>query len=147
MRTNELSFETVDGGPALTGGPWRRAIYIGLGAISVALGTIGLFLPGVPTTVFLIVASWLFARSSPRLHGILLSHPRLGPPLRRFLSSRTMPRRAKIAALASMWGGIGVGLLGGGGSVYIQYALIAAGSAGTLALVFCVRTRDLGACE
>lgn len=127
----------------------RRKLYVAVGALSVALGAVGLFVPGLPTTVFLIVASWFFVRSSPALHDRLVSHPRLGPPLRRFLESRAMPRRAKVTAIASMWIGIAfsVAMLGGtlggnGGPAYpILASLLAAmGATGTAVLLFCVRT-------
>lgn len=127
----------------------RRKLYVALGALSVAFGTVGLFVPGLPTTVFLIVASWFFVRSSPALHDRLVSHPRLGPPLRRFLEGRAMPRRAKVAAIASMWIGIAFsvvmlnGTLGGnGGQAYpiLASVMAAMGATGTAVLLFCVRT-------
>lgn len=91
-----------------------RSVLIGLGITCTALGTIGIFVPGLPTTVFLLLASYFFARSSPSLHRRLHAHPRLGPYLA-FAAGRAMPLRAKLIALGGMWGGIGisVGLVGG----------------------------------
>jgi uncharacterized protein len=79
-----------------------RWAYLALGVVCVALGIIGVIVPGMPTTVFLIVALWAFARSSPRLHVWLLDHPRLGPPLRAWQNHRVVPRRAKILATGMM---------------------------------------------
>ena len=83
-------------------GPLARLPYLVLGSLSAALGLLGVFVPLLPTTVFLIVAAWAFARSSPRLHSALLDHPRLGPPIRRWRSHRCVSRRGKVLAVTSM---------------------------------------------
>ena len=58
-----------------------KPLYASLGVVSVALGIIGVFVPGLPTTVFVIAASYLFARSSPRLERWLEGNRWLGPSL------------------------------------------------------------------
>ena len=60
---------------------------------------VGVFLPVLPTTVFILVAAWAFARSSPELHQWLRRHPRFGELLIAWEEHRAMPRRAKRAAL------------------------------------------------
>ena len=62
----------------------KRTIYIIIGCISVVLGIIGIFVPGLPTTPFLLLSSWLFYNSSKRLHNALHRSKWLGPYLRRF---------------------------------------------------------------
>jgi uncharacterized membrane protein YbaN (DUF454 family) len=79
-----------------------RHFWTALGLINVALGIIGAFLPVMPTTIFLIIAAWCFAKGSPRLHNWLMSHPRLGPPLRKWQDHGAIPRRAKILAVTMM---------------------------------------------
>jgi uncharacterized membrane protein YbaN (DUF454 family) len=76
----------------------RRALFATLGVFAVALGIIGVFVPGLPTTEFIIAASYLFARSSPRLHGWLEGNPVFGPLLRRFRGMRWKPHRRKPLA-------------------------------------------------
>lgn len=75
-----------------------RTILMGLGCGFVFLGVIGIVLPIVPTTPFLILAAACFAKSSPRLHGWLLANRIFGPMLRNWQESRTIPRRAKWMA-------------------------------------------------
>lgn len=77
---------------------FRRALFATLGVILVAIGIIGVFVPGLPTTEFILAASYLFARSSPRLHGLLESNPVFGPLLRRFRGMRWMPHWRKPLA-------------------------------------------------
>jgi len=79
-----------------------RVVYLGLGWLLVTIGVVGVFLPVLPTTPFLILAVACFARSSPRLETWLLEHPRFGGPLRDWRERRAIPRKAKIAAVVMM---------------------------------------------
>jgi len=63
------------------------------------LGFLGLFLPVLPTTPFLLLAAACFARSSRRIFNWLLNHPRFGPLIREWREYRSMPYRAKRTAL------------------------------------------------
>jgi len=80
----------------------RRPLLRLLGLCAAGLGLAGVFVPGLPTTVFLLVAAWAFARSSPRLHAWLVGHPHLGPMIRDWGERRAVPRSAKVAAVATM---------------------------------------------
>lgn len=72
------------------------------GCINVGLGVVGLVLPVMPTTVFLLIALWAFSKCSLRFHRWLYDHPRLGRPLRDWHTNRAIPRRAKLLALTMM---------------------------------------------
>lgn len=74
-----------------------------LGGLSLALGIIGIFVPLLPTTPFLLLAAALWVRSSPRLYAWLLSHRRLGPYIRQFRENRAIPLRAKVISLTLLW--------------------------------------------
>ena len=80
----------------------RRAVYKPLGLLFVALATAGVFLPGVPTTPFLLLAAWFFARSSEQWHRRLLDSELFGPILRNWEQGRCISQRAKLVALGSM---------------------------------------------
>jgi uncharacterized membrane protein YbaN (DUF454 family) len=77
-----------------------RAVFLVVGLLFVAIGLVGVALPVLPTTPFLILAVACFARSSLRLEAWLLDHPRFGPPLRLWRDRGAIPPRAKAAAAA-----------------------------------------------
>ncbi len=70
-----------------------------VGLASAAVGGIGILVPGLPTTVFFIIAAWAFAKSSPRLEAWVLGLPGIGPAVSDYRSGLGMPKRAKIAAI------------------------------------------------
>lgn len=75
-----------------------RALHFLLGAVCTALGFIGVFLPLLPTTPFLLLAAYGFARSSPQLHERLRSSPSFGPYLRQWEHDHSIPAHAKRRA-------------------------------------------------
>ncbi|MFC0807485.1 YbaN family protein (plasmid) [Sinorhizobium meliloti] len=79
-----------------------RLALLGLAWAMVGLGIAGIFLPLLPTTPFLLLAVWLFSRSSPRLAKWLMDHPLFGPPLRDWQEEGAISRRAKISAILLM---------------------------------------------
>jgi uncharacterized protein len=86
--------------PPATGA--RRVGWLVLGLVLVGIGIIGLFVPLLPTTDFMLLALPCFARSSPRLERWLVEHPVFGPPIRAWRRDRAIPRHAKMAACAGM---------------------------------------------
>lgn len=119
----------------------HRALFAALGAISVALAFVGVFVPGLPTTVFVIAASYLFARSSPTLESWLRRNRWLGPTLQRFAEGRGMPLKSKVIALASMWVGLTISWYSlAGVGMAVRMMAILCGIVGTVTLLFYVRT-------
>lgn len=89
---------------------WQRLLWIAAGALSLLLGVIGIFLPLLPTTPFVLLAAFCFARGSARCEAWLLDHPRLGPLVRDWRATRAVPLRAKqiaslMMAMSSLWAG------------------------------------------
>ena len=80
-----------------------RAAFIVAGTLALLLGVIGIVVPLLPTTPFVLLASACYLRGSTRLHRRLLSHGRLGACIRDFEAGRGIPRRAKIVALGLLW--------------------------------------------
>ncbi|VFR34834.1 Similar to hypothetical protein DUF454 [plant metagenome] len=82
-----------------------RACYLVLGFLFIGLGLIGAVLPVMPTTIFLILAAWCMARSSPRMEAWLLSHPTFGPTLRDWQRNGAISRKGKALACTGMTAG------------------------------------------
>ena len=79
-----------------------------LGLLSLCLGIIGAFLPVMPTTCFVLLAAWCFAKSSPKWHQHLLNSPLFGETIKQWEAHRYIPPKARFCAIGSMlaFGGI-----------------------------------------
>ena len=80
-----------------------RILWILLGSLSIGMGVIGIFVPGWPTTIFLIIASYFYIRSSRRLYNWLINNRLLGIYIKNYLSGNGMPLKAKLVSLMVMW--------------------------------------------
>jgi hypothetical protein len=98
--------QTASGGPARIVREHRSSLVRGLlitgGTICVVLGVIGIFMPLLPTTPFMLLAAACFARSSRRFHDWLLANRTFGPLIREWEQHRSIPRRTKLTAIALM---------------------------------------------
>src|SRR6478735_9644547 len=81
---------------------WYRPLMFAAGWVFTGIGVIGLVLPLMPGTIFLIAAAWCFSRSSPRFEAWLLGHPKLGPQVVAWRRSGAIARRTKYIACGSM---------------------------------------------
>lgn len=119
----------------------------GVGVVSVGFGAVGAVVPGLPTTIFLIIASACFAKSCPWLEDRLLRNRLFAPYMAWIDGGRPMPRRAKAMALGMMWTAIAVSLAilyaGDRLPLWLALAIAGAGVAGTVAIVTDVSQRLL----
>ena len=81
-----------------------RIFFITLGIVCVILAGLGVLLPGLPATPFLLLASYAFARSSKRMHDWLINNKVFGPILSDFLDRKGIRLHIKVISLAMMWG-------------------------------------------
>jgi uncharacterized membrane protein YbaN (DUF454 family) len=95
------------------------------GFISLALGVLGIFLPLLPTTPFLLLSAALFARSSPRFYNLLLNHKVLGTYIRGFLVEKSIPLRIKILSISFLWTTILGSIFFGVEKTWLQLLLVA----------------------
>jgi uncharacterized membrane protein YbaN (DUF454 family) len=80
-----------------------KAILIVLGTVSLLAGAIGIFVPGLPTTPFLLLTSVLYVHSSDKLYKLLISNKRVGAYILNFRSNKGMTRKLKIYSICIMW--------------------------------------------
>ena len=94
---------TTTNSPAPIANPFVRLAYFVFGLLTFTLAMIGIVVRGIPTTPFLLLTAFAFARSSPRLHRWLMEHPRFGPLLHDLQSGRGLTLRFKAATIAFSW--------------------------------------------
>ena len=126
---------------------FKRRLYLGLGFVALALGIIGIPMPVLPTTPFLLLSAWCFARSSERWHQWLLANDTFGPVIVSWEQSRCISILTKVMAISSM-------VLVGGSSVvfaidddtyrFVALGLMAIGAIVVLRLKTCEKnTADI----
>lgn len=86
-----------------TAHPGVRYLLLCAGWLSIVLGVVGIFLPILPTTPFILLAAWCFARSSKRFHDWLLNHRRLGPIVHAWQSGVGIPLKVRNRVLLLLW--------------------------------------------
>jgi uncharacterized protein len=107
--------------------PTLRALYIAAGFVLVAIGILGVVLPVVPTTPFMLLAAACFARGSTRFYHWLLDNPTFGPTVREWRRYRSIPYRTKIYAIVLMSLTLGASIVFFVPDLYLKLALASLG--------------------
>ena len=88
----------------------KRQLLIIIGTICVAIGVIGIFIPILPTTPFLLLAAACYLRSSPRFHHWLMNNRWFGTYIRNYTEGRGIPLKVKLFTVALLWATIGISI-------------------------------------
>jgi hypothetical protein len=112
----------------------KKVFFIVLGSVSLALGLAGLFIPVLPTTPFLLLASFFYLHSSKRLYHWLINHRILGAYLYCYQTLHGIPRKTKIGTLAFLWSTLIISMLLIS-SLLVRIFLVAVGIGVTVHLV------------
>ncbi len=86
----------------------KRPLFIGIGSLFALLGAVGIFLPILPATPFLLLAAYFYSRSSPQFYDWLINNRWLGPYIRAYRSGEGLPLARKLSAMLLLWTTIGV---------------------------------------
>ena len=133
-------------GNGATGGKVRRGpvgwLWFAAGWLAVGLGSVGVLVPGLPTTVFFIVAAGCFARCSPRFEQWVLRLPRVGPMVRDHRAGLGMPRRAKVLAVTMILGVSSLSAVFAIRNTVVGLTVVGVGLVGAAYVLFRVPTRE-----
>lgn len=103
----------------------RKILLIFAGTICVGLGILGMFLPLMPTTVFLLLAAYCYSRSSEKFHVWLLNNRWCGRYIKSYKEGRGMTARQKASTILILWASIGISILFVWGKFWVTLLLLA----------------------
>jgi len=104
--------------------PWR-GVFFALGSVALVLGFVGIFLPILPTTPFLLVTAWCYSKSSKKFHAWLLNHRWFGKYIRDYQEGRGIPVQTKVVSIATLWATILVSIIFFIDVIYANIAMLA----------------------
>jgi uncharacterized protein len=119
---------------------WRRGLYVALGFGFLGVAYIGVITPGFPTVVWLLLASYFFARSHPRMRAWLWRSPLFGPLLRDWELHGGMRPKSKIISVTMMITACTLSILFANVPMWVRYAIGGAGCVGLCVVLFVVKT-------
>ena len=117
--------------------PALRIVWLSIGMIFTAVGMVGIIVPGLPTTIFMILAAGCFFRSSTKMYHWVIGHPLFGDQVLRFRKGEGMPKKAKYLSILTMWTFIMFAVFIGlpDSAAWIKYFIALSGATGTLYII------------
>lgn len=113
-----------------------------LGTVFLGLGILGIFIPGLPTTPFILLSAGLYARSSERLYGRLLNNKIIGPRITEYRRNKGLTLREKYSSILLMWTMIFITLLFGLQALVPKIVVAVVGMIGTFYMAFLLPTKQ-----
>lgn len=123
--------------------PVMRFVYGLLGFVFLGIGITGVLVPGMPGTVFLLVAVWFFFRSNERMYKWVLEHPRFGPTVRAYRAGYGIPRRIKVIAVTLMLISVGFSVVFAVNNNWMRAVLLGLAAYGTWFILTRPTTEDV----
>lgn len=120
-----------------------RVVYAVLGFITLGLGIAGYIVPVLPGTIFVIISSWFFFKSSERMYNWVMNHPKFGHTVRAYRAGYGIRRRIKAIAVGAMWLSVGVSVVFAIDSNAVRGFLIALAVVGTVFILTRPTTEDV----
>lgn len=118
----------------------KKLLFVSLGTLSMFLGIIGIFVPGLPTTPFLLLAAYMFLKSSKSLYNFIMTNKLTSKYLQRYYQKRGMTVWQKIYSITLMWTMIIISLFFFIKNVNVKFLVIVLGVIGSIVMGFIVRT-------
>ena len=119
-----------------------KLLLIIFGTISLFLGILGIFIPGLPTTPFLLLTAGLYVRSSEKLYHLLLNNKYLGPYINEFRTNKGLTRMTKFSSICIMWVMISISTIFFLSNKNLKLIIIAIGIIGTIVMGFIIPTTN-----
>jgi len=117
--------------------PVLRILWLSIGMVFTGVGMVGIVVPGLPTTIFMILAAGCFFRSSTKMYHWVIRHPIFGDHVLQFREGKGMPKKAKYYSLATMWAFIFFAVFWGlpDSLVWIKSFVVLSGFVGTFYII------------
>ena len=119
---------------------WLKPILVSLGTMSLGLGIIGIVVPGLPTTPFILLSAGLYLRSSEKLYKKLLSNKWIGGYIIKYQTNKGLTKRSKIVAIVTMWSMIALSCFVFIVSLPVKILVLAVGLIGTFVMGYIIPT-------
>jgi len=118
-----------------------KFIYFILGSLSLGIGILGIFIPGLPTTPFLLLSAWCYFRSSERLYIWISNHKVFGKFISEYQKDKSLSKQTKVFSLILMWLMISVSIIFFVEKLWVQIIIAIHGMIGTYVMGFKIKTR------
>jgi len=117
--------------------PALRIVWLSIGMVLSGIGMVGIIVPGLPTTIFMILAAGCFFRSSTKMYHWVVVHPLFGDQVLRFRQGAGMPKKAKYLSIVTMWTFIMFAVFIGltDSAAWIKYLIVLSGATGTFYII------------